>query len=89
MNASQYTDKIFRFYMSVVLTSVRLFQSAILTEGPAMMAMWSKAPPLSARSLSPLSGLDTRSGHVRKLPVTLGIGGGFRRVLRFPPLVAN
>ena len=43
MNASQYTDKIFRFYMSVVLTSVRLFQSAILTEGPALMAMWSKA----------------------------------------------
>ena len=53
--------------------------------GPALTAVWSKAPPLTARCLSPLPGFESRRGHVRELPVTWGLGGGFRRVLRFPP----
>ena len=45
---------------------------SILTIGPALTAVWSKAPPLTVRCLSPLSGFESRSGHVRKLPVTWG-----------------
>ena len=35
-----------------------------------MTAVGSKAPPLTARCLSPLPGFESRSGHVGKLPVT-------------------
>ena len=34
--------------------------------------MWSKAPPLIARCLSPLPGFESQPGHVGKLPVTWG-----------------
>ena len=34
------------------------------------MAEWSKAPSLTACCLSPLPRLESRPGHVRKLPVT-------------------
>ena len=34
------------------------------------MAVWSKALPLTASSLSPLPGFEFRPGHVRKLSVT-------------------
>ena len=44
----------------------------VSVEGPALMAVWSKAPPLTARCLSPLPGFEYRPGHVRKLPVTWG-----------------
>ena len=40
--------------------------------GPALTAVWSKAPPLTARCLSPLPGFESRPAHVRKLPVTWG-----------------
>ena len=40
--------------------------------GPALTAVWSKAPPLTARCLSPLPGFEYRPGHVKKLPVTWG-----------------
>ena len=49
------------------------------------MAVWSKALPLTASGLSPLSGFESWPGHVRckKVASDLGLGGGFRRVLRF------
>ena len=40
--------------------------------GPALMAEWSIALPLTAGCLSPLPGLESCPGHVRKLPVTWG-----------------
>ena len=43
-----------------------------ISAGPALTAVWSKVPPLTVRCLSPLSGFESRSGHVRKLPVTWG-----------------
>ena len=42
----------------------------VLECGPALTAVWSKAPPLTVRCLSPLPGFESRRGHVRKLPVT-------------------
>ena len=39
---------------------------------PALTALWSKAPPLIARCLSPLPGFESQPGHVGKLPVTWG-----------------
>ena len=41
-------------------------------KGPALSAVWSKAPGLTARCLSPLFGFESRPGHVGKLPVTWG-----------------
>ena len=37
---------------------------------PALMTVWSKAPPLNARYLSPLHVFEFRPRHVRKLLVT-------------------
>ena len=37
---------------------------------PALTAVWSKAPPLTAHCLSPLPGFEFRPG--RKAPVTWG-----------------
>ena len=45
---------------------------SITNLGPALTAVWSKAPPLTVRCLSPLSGFESWSGLVRKLPVTWG-----------------
>ena len=41
------------------------------------MGVWSKALTLTASCLSPLAGLESDSGHARKLPVALGLGVGF------------
>ena len=41
--------------------------------GPALMAVWSKALPLTASYLSPLPGFESRPERVRKLPVTWGL----------------
>ena len=41
-------------------------------QGPALMAEWSKALPLTVRRLSPLPWFVSQLGHVGKLPVTLG-----------------
>ena len=49
--------------------------------GPVLTAVWSKAPPLTARCLSPLPGFESRP---EKVASDLGLGGGFYRVLRFP-----
>ena len=38
--------------------------------GAALMAVWSKVPPLTASYLSPLHGFESWPRHVRKLPVT-------------------
>ena len=38
--------------------------------GPALMAMWSKALPLIASCLSPLSGFESHPGHMRNVPVS-------------------
>ena len=36
---------------------------------PALITMWSKDLPLTASCLSPLSGFESHSGYVKKLPV--------------------
>ena len=38
---------------------------------------------------SPLPGFKSRLRHVREFAVTLGLGRGFRRVLRFHPLLTT
>ena len=43
-----------------------------LPRRPAPMAVWSKALPLTASCLSPLPGFESKSGCVRRLPVTWG-----------------
>ena len=46
------------------------------------MAEWSKVLSLTASYLSPLLEFKYRPGHVRQLPVTIGvIGSGIRQVL--------
>ena len=50
------------------------------------MAMWSKALPLYASCLSPLPGFP---GACEKVASDLELGGGFRRVLRFPAPVTT
>ena len=57
--------------------------------GGALMAVWSKELPLTASCPSPLPGFEAQPGHVRKLPVTLGLGGQVCRMLLFPPPVAT
>ena len=54
---------------------------------PTMMAVWSKALPLTACCLSPLPGIRIPSWACEKLPLV--IGGGFRWVLRFRPPVTT
>ena len=44
----------------------------------AMTAVWSKAPPLTARCLSPLPGFKSRSWHLRKLPAAHAFSAGFK-----------
>ena len=61
--------------------SLNLFAS---TDG-----VWSKALPLTASCLSPLPRFKSQPEHVRKLPVTFGLGGGFRRILLLPPPVTT
>ena len=57
-----------------------------MQEGPALTAVWSKAPPLTARCLSPLPAwVRILAWACEKVASDLGLGGGFRRVLRFPP----
>ena len=40
--------------------------------GPALMAVWYKALPLTASCLLPLSGFKSQLEYVRRLPVTCG-----------------
>ena len=40
--------------------------------GPVLIALWSKAPPLTTCCLSPLHGFESWPGHVRKMPMTWG-----------------
>ena len=49
----------------------------LLRGGPALTAVWSKAPPLSAHCLPSLPGFDSRPGHVKRFASDLGLGGGF------------
>ena len=51
--------------------------------GPALTAVWSKAPPLIALCLSPLPGFKSQPGHVGKFPVTLGQAVVFARYSGF------
>ena len=48
------------------------------------MAVWSEVVPLTASCLSPLPRFIFRSGHVRRLPVTLGKVLDFARYSGFP-----
>ena len=52
---------------------------------PALTTAWSKASPLTARCLSPLPGFRIPALVGEKVACDLGLGGGFRQVLRFPP----
>ena len=56
----------------------------LAVSGPALTP---KALPLTVRGLSSMPGLDSQPGHVRKLSVIRG--GGFNRVLWFPPPVTT
>ena len=47
------------------------------------MTMWSKAMPLTGSCLSPLPGFESHWAS-EKVASDLGLGGGFRRALRFP-----
>ena len=61
-------------------------------DGPALTAVWSKAPPLTARCLSPLPGFESRPGHVRKLPVTWGwavVFAGYSGFLHYLQLASH
>ena len=63
-----------------------------LYAGPALMAVWSKAPPLTARCLSPLPGFKSRPGYLRKLLVTLGwavIFAGYSVFLHYLQLASH
>ena len=51
---SQYQDNT-TLFLSVYELGIR---------GPALTAVWSKAPPLIARCVSPLPGFEYRPGHV-------------------------
>ena len=55
--------------------------------GPSLMAVWSKALPLNASRISPL--VRIAAGASEKVASDLGLDGGFRQVLRFPPLVTT
>ena len=50
--------------------------------GPALTAVWSKALLLTASCLSPLSRIQIPPGVCEKVANDLGLGGGFRWVLR-------
>ena len=54
-------------------------------EGPAPIAKWSRAFPLTACCHFPLSRFKSELGHVRKLPVTCRFSGVFCWILRFSP----
>ena len=57
-----------------------------------LTAVWSKAPPLTVRCLSPLSGFESRPGHVRKLPVTWGqavVFAGYSGFLHYLQLASH
>ena len=60
----------------------------ISPRGPVLIAKWPRVSPLAACGLSPLAGFVSCREHVRKLPVTFGLDGGFHWALLFsPPLV--
>ena len=50
--------------------------------GPALMAEWSKALPLTTSCLSPLPGFESHLGTCEKVTCDLRLGGGFRRILQ-------
>ena len=53
------------------------------------MSVWSKTLPLPASYLSPLSGLESHLGHLRKLLSDFGLSRGFCWVLQSPPPVTT
>ena len=58
--------------------------------GPALTAVWSKAPPMTDYTLSFTTAcVRIPAWACEKVASDLGLGGGFRRVLRFPPLLTT
>ena len=55
--------------MSCFTTDTKLnkLKGVSIYHRPALMAVWSKAPPLTARCLSPLPWFKSRHGHVQKV----------------------
>ena len=51
--------------------------SLMSNPSPALTAVWSKAPPLTARCLSPLHGFEIPAWACEKVASDLGLGGGF------------
>ena len=66
----------FRYHVKIDLISNE--------KGDALMAEWSKALPLTATCLSPYPASNLGWGKWESCQ-WLGLGDGFRRVLRFPP----
>ena len=60
-----------------------------LYAGPALMAVWSKAPPLTARCLSPLPWVQIPAWIFEKVASNFGLGGDLRRILWFSPLLTT
>ena len=57
---------------------------------PALTAVWSKAPPLTARCLSPLPGFRIPAWACEKVASDFELGGGFRRGTPVsPPLLTT
>ena len=57
---------------NVPILKQRTFMMAYINGGPALMAMWFKALPLTASCLSPLPRFESHPGQVIRLPVTWG-----------------
>ena len=65
------------------------FDTLLNCTGPALTAVWSKAPP---RCLSPLHGFESQPGHVGKLPVTWGqavVFAGYSGFLHYLQLASH
>ena len=61
-----------------------------MSEGPALMAEWSKVSPLTCSTVSLTTDrVQTLLDHVRKFPSDFWLGDGFRRVVRFSPQVTT
>ena len=63
---------IITIFVIIIISSSSIIIIIIIIIIYALTAVWSKAPPLIARCLSPLPWFESQPGHVGKLPVTWG-----------------
>ena len=69
---------------SFILLKYVLEQNLRTIIGPALLAEWSKAMPMTLCWMPPLSRFESQPGHVRKLPVTFDWSMVFARHSQFP-----